>query len=437
MTKSIAKQGLDQETAIATGTLPLPPLVIEGLAEFAGSFDRLCLKAGIAAIETLLAGDVEALCGPRYERRCRGRRRGHRWGRTASEIGWHGGKAVIERPRVRAAGREVELPSWRALQEADLLSQWSFNQMLIGVATRKYERSVRLPESDVTYLAGRGMSKSAVSRRFVALSAAQLDAWLSADLSDLDLLVIQIDGLRLGPHVMVAALGIDSAGEKHVLALVEGATENSAVVKALLADLIERGLKPDVARLFIVDGAKALTRAIRDTFGRLALIQRCQVHKGRNIVERLPKSMHASVKQTLRQARDVADADHAERLMRNLARRLDQQGYDEAARSLLEGLDEILTVVRLGLPEQLRRALGCTNGIESMIAVIRHVCRNVKRWRGARMARRWTGTAMREAAKGFRRLKGHRHLPKLEAALARHQQKVTGKQAIAGIADAA
>ena len=142
MTKTIAKPGLNQVTAVTSGTLPLPPLVIEGLAEFAGSFDRLCLRAGMAAIDTLLAGDVERLCGERYERR--GRRRGHRWGRTASEIGWHGGQAVIERPRVRAGGREVALPSWQAIQEADLLSRWAFNQMLIGVTTRNCARSVRL-----------------------------------------------------------------------------------------------------------------------------------------------------------------------------------------------------------------------------------------------------------------------------------------------------
>lgn len=191
-----------------------------------------------------------------------------------------------------------------------------------------------------------------------------------------------------------------------------------------------------VARLFIVDGAKALSRAIRDTFGRLALIQRCQVHKGRNIIERLEPRLHAGVRKALRQAWDAADADQAERLLKNLARRLEHEAPGVSA-SILEGLDEMLTVIRLDLPEPLRRALGCTNAIESMIAVIRQACRNVKRWRDAKMARRWIGTAMREAEKGFRRLKGHKHLPKLAAALKRHQQNVTGKQTIAGLAKAA
>jgi transposase-like protein len=227
--------------------------------------------------------------------------------------------------------------------------------------------------------------------------------------------VIQIDGLHVGDHVLVAAIGIDGAGDKHVLALALGATENAAVVKALLADLIERGLQPDIARLFIVDGAKALSRAVRDTFGGFALIQRCQVHKGRNIIERLDPSLHAGVKKVLRQAWDSPTAEQAERVLRNLARRLDHDAPGVSA-SIHEGLDEMLTVIRLGLPDQLRRSLGCTNA---------------KRWRDARMAMRWTGTAMLEAAKSFRRLKAHKQLPVLRAALLRHQQALLGDQPIA------
>lgn len=429
MAKHIASTEVHQGTALASGTLPMPPLVIEGLAEFQGSFDRLCLKAGIAAIEAMLAGDAETLCGKRYTRG--GARLGHRWGRSLSEVDCHGGKATVSRPRVRAGGAEVELASWRAIKATDLLSRWAFNQMLIGVTTRKYRRSVRLPEGDLAGVAVRATAKSSVSRRFVALSAAKLKEWLSADLSGLDLLVIQIDGLAVGDHILVAAIGIDGAGEKHVLALVEGATENTVVVKALLADLVERGLAPDRARLFIVDGAKALSRAIRATFGCLALIQRCQVHKGRNIVERLDKSLHAGVKKVLRQAWDATDADRAERMLRNLARRLEHEEPGVSA-SILEGLDEMLTVIRLGLPAELRRALACTNAIESLIAVIRKVCRNVKRWRNAKMALRWTGAAMLEAKKTFRRLKAHGQLPALRSALQRHQQCLAGDTLVAG-----
>ena len=322
MTKHIELKAVNQGTALATSTLALPPLVIEGLEEFKGSFDRLCLQAGTAAVEAMLAADAEQLCGKRYRRHAG--RQGHRWGMTDSEVGWHGGKAAIRRPRVRQrGGAELELPSWTAIQKAELLSRWAFNQMLIGVATRKYARSVRLPDGDLAGQARRATTKSSVSRRFVALSTAKLKEWLAADLSTIDLLVIQIDGLRVGDHVLVAAIGIDGAGDKHVLAVALGATENAAVVKALLADLIDRGLRPDIARLFIVDGAKALSRAVRDTFGNFALIQRCQVHKGSNIIERLDLSLHAGVKKVLRQAWDSPTAEQAERVLRNLARRLD------------------------------------------------------------------------------------------------------------------
>jgi len=428
MTKHIESKKFNQGTALTTGTFALSPLVIEGLEEFKGSFDRLCLQAGTAAIEAMLAADAEQLCGKRYQRKAD--RQGHRWGMIGSEVGWHGGKAAIRRPRVRQrGGAELELPCWKSIQDSDLLSRWAFNQMLIGVATRKYARSVRLPDSDLAGQAKRATTKSSVSRRFVALSTAKLKEWLAADLSELDLLVIQIDGLRVGDHVLVAAIGIDEAGDKHVLALALGATENAAVVKTLLADLVERGLQPDIARLFIVDGAKALSRAVRDTFGRFALIQRCQVHKGRNIIERLDPSMHAGVKKVLRQAWDSPTAEQAERVLKNLARRLDHEAPGVSA-SIHEGLDEMLTVIRLGLPDQLRRSLGCTNAIESMMAVLRTVCGNVKRWRNARMALRWTGTAMLEAKKGFRRLKAHKQLPFLRAALLRHQQAVLADQAI-------
>src|SRR5215472_655851 len=290
-------------------------------------------------------------------------------------------------------------------------------------STRKLRRAMRLPDSDLPAIAGDGTSKSAASRRFVALSAERLAEWMASDLSKLDLLVIQIDGLHIGTDlVLVAALGIDADGRKHPLALLEGATENAAVVQALIDNLIERGLDPKVCRLFIVDGAKALSKVIRRTFGAHTPIQRCQIHKARNVIERLAKPLHAPVRRALRQAWELDDADKAERLLRNLARRLDHEAPGVAA-SILEGLDEMLTVNRLGLPVKLRRSLACTNSIENMMGTVRRVCRNVKRWRNAAMALRWTAAGMMEAAKGFRRLKAYKHLPVLRAALAAHQSK--------------
>jgi putative transposase len=339
-------------------------------------------------------------------------------------LGFHGGKIELERPRVRARdGGEMALPSWQAAVAEDWLGQWALNLMLINVSTRKFGCAVRLPEGDVPAGKGTGLSKSAASRRFVALSADRMQEWMASDLSKLDLLVIQIDGIHIADDLMLLpAVGVDGVGDKHPLAVIEGAAENATVAQALLDNLIERGLDPKLCRLFIIDGAKALSKAIRQTFGRHTPIQRCQVHKARNILERLPKPLHASVRKALRQAWELDDADKAERMMRNLARRLEQQAPG-VARSILEGLDEILTVTRLGLPAELRRSLACTNIIKNMMGTIRRVCRNVKRWQDASMALRWTSAAMLEAAKGFRRLKAYKQLSALRTALAAHQTK--------------
>ena len=299
-------------------------------------------------------------------------------GERPESVAFHGGRIDIERVRTPDGQQELELPSFGAGQREDWLGRWAMNQMLINVSTRRFRRSVRLPDGDVTSIKGDGTSKSAVSRKFVALSSAKLKDRLASEIVS-DLLAIQIDGLHVQEDlILVAAVGIDAMGEKHPLGLVEGATENAATVQALLDNLVERGLDPAVVRLFIIDGAKALSKAIRRTFGRNTPIQRCQVHKARNIAERLPKEAHATVRKALRQAWEMEDAARAEQLIRNLARRLDEESPGIAA-TILEGLDEILCVVRL--PKDLRRSLACTNIIENMNGTIRQVTRNVKRWR--------------------------------------------------------
>jgi putative transposase len=423
------------KSTTAAGVVPAA-IVEEARQELAASFERFCLTAGIATLASMMEADAARLCGVRYGRD--DGRNGHRWGRTNGKLGFHGGKVALDRPRVRAReGGEISLPSWEAAMAEDWLGKWAMNLMLINVSTRKFGRAVRLPESDVPAQHGAGLSKSAASRRFVALSAGRLKEWMASDLSKLDLLVIQIDGIHIAEDlVLLAAVGIDGDGDKHPLGVIEGATENATVVQALLDNLIERGLDPRVCRLFIIDGAKALTKAIRKTFGRHTPIQRCQIHKARNILERLPKPLHASVRKALRQAWELDDAEKAERLIRNLARRLEQQAPGVAA-SILEGLDEILTVIRLGLPAALRRSLACTNIIENMMGTVRRVCRNVKRWQDASMALRWTSAAMREAAKGFRRLKAYKQLSALRTALAAHQAKYAADRAIEPTAKAA
>src|SRR5438128_4111788 len=266
----------------AAAGVPQSP-VGQALEEVTASFERFCLAAGLEVLGEMLEADAAALCGPRHSRG--GERQAQRWGRTVGPIGFHGGKISVARPRVRErGGQEVVLPSWERAVGEDWLGRWAMNLMLIGVSTRRFGRAVRLPEGDVPAGPGTGVSKSAASRRFVALAAARLADFMAADLSALDLLVVQIDGLHLGDAlVLVAALGVDGEGNKHPLALVEGATENAATVQALLDNLVSRGLAPTVPRLFIVDGAKALSKAIRRTFGSAAAIQRCQIHKARNI----------------------------------------------------------------------------------------------------------------------------------------------------------
>lgn len=303
-----------------------PPAIAEGAWQDVGaSFERFCLASGIATLAGMMEEDAVRLCGPRHGR-AEGRA-GHRWGRTRGKVGFHGGKVEIERPRVRGrAGGEMGLPSWETAVSEDLLGKWAMNLMLISVSTRKFDRAVRLPEGDVPAPEGAGVSKSSVSRRFVALSAERMKAWMASDLSRLDLPIIQIDGMHMDDDLMlVGAVGIYAKGDKHPLGAIKGATENTAVVQALLDNLIARCLDPTVSRLFVVDGAKALSKAIRRTFGGDTLIQRCQVHKARNIIGRIAKPLHASVRKVLRQAWELSDPAKAERLIRNLARRLEAE----------------------------------------------------------------------------------------------------------------
>ena len=382
---------------------------------------------GMAAVAQMLEEDAEALAGPRHKsspgKPC------HRWGTTTGTACYHGGKVAIERPRVRdkRTRMEAELPTWTWLSRSDDILRW-MGTSLMGVSMRNALRAFRLPGSGVPEDPGAGLTKSSVSRRFKRLTQAAFEEWMASDLSGLDLVAIQMDGLHLTRDmVMVGAVGIDAGGNKHVLGVAEGATENAATVQALLDNLIDRGLATDRAYLFILDGAKALSRAVRNTFGDAAEIQRCQVHKGRNVIERLPKEHHAAAKIALRQAWTLSDPAKAQRLLENLAKK-----YDDicpgAARSVREGMPEMLTLTRLGLPDDLRKSLASTNIMESVNAVIARASRNVTRWRNASMGLRWTAAGMLMAQQGFRRVNGHMHLPKLAAALDRVYEERTGRR---------
>ncbi|MBM3348060.1 MAG: IS256 family transposase [Betaproteobacteria bacterium] len=392
--------------------LPLVDLLIDTRAELM----ELAVASGLKVLTTMLEADRTALCGPRYQHQAA--RAASRAGRVASEVILGGRKVQIRRPRVRAGGHEVALPTFEAFADTDPLNGRVVEQMLIGVATRQYGRSLEPTGPDVQT---RGTSKSAVSRRFVAKTAAQLTAWRSTALDALDLVALLIDGVHIGEHCIVVALGIDHTGVKHALGLWDGSTENAAVCQSLLADLQSRGLRTDRSLLVILDGSKAIHKAVTQTWGPAALIHRCHVHKLRNILEQLPEGQRPWVRAIVARAYK-AEVATARRLLQDLARRLDDR-YPSAARSVREGLEETLTILTLGLSDRLRQSLATTNAIESLISRTRHVKRNVKRWRGGHMVLRWTAAAILEAVKGFRRLKGHKDMPKLVAALrARDQQ---------------
>ena len=370
--------------------LPLVDILIDTQAEL----QELVVASGLKVLEAMLEEDRAAVCGPRYAHQPA--RQAYRTGHTPSQVVLGGRKVAIRRPRARRAGEEVPLPTARAFANADPLNRRVVDQMLIGVATRQYARSLEPLGADVTT---RGTSKSAVSRRFVAQTQAQLDAWRATPLDALDLVGLLIDGVHVGGHCIVVALGIDKMGAKHPLGLWEGATENATVCQGLLTNLASRGLRTDRSLLVIVDGAKALDTAVTQTFGRAALVQWCQVHKGRNILEHLPEAQRPWVKAVLTRAYTNSPVKTAKRLLQDLARRLDTD-YPSAATSVREGLDETLTVLGLGLSERLQRSLATTNAIESLLSRTRHVQRHVKRWRGGTMVLRWVAAGCSKRRRG-------------------------------------
>jgi transposase-like protein len=384
---------------------------------------ELVTRSGLKVLGAMLEEDRTAVCGPRYAHEPD--RPASRAGTVRGEVVLGGRKVAIQRPRVRTAAGEVPLPTFQTVSQRDPLDRRVVEQMLVGVATRQYARSLEALPADMP---SRGTSKSAVSRRFVAKTQAQLESWQARPLDDLALAVLLLDGVHVGEHCLIVALGVTEDGTKHALGLWDGSTENSTVCQSLLANLQSRGLRTDRSLLVILDGSKALHKAVRMMFGEAALVQRCQIHKLRNVLDHLPERQRPWVKAILHRAYRQDDVATAKRLLQDLARRLDGE-YPSAAESVREGLEETLTIIGLHLSPALRRALSTTNAAESLISRTRHVKRNVKRWRGGQMVLRWAAAGILEAAKGFRRLKGHKEMPTLVAALrARDQQLGLVKQ---------
>jgi transposase-like protein len=369
--------------------------------------------AGRATIQAVLELSAQqAAGGPRQQGKAR-----------SGEVVWYGRqpgsvmlsdrKLSVERPRLRqkgrGAGKEVEVPAYQAMQDEPRLGGRMLDILMRGVSTRQYRRVI--PQMADTV----GVSKSSVSRQMIEASEAEVEALLGRRFDDVNLLIIYIDGMQFGDHVMIGAVGVDAEGRKYVLAIREGATENATLAKEVLEDLVERGVKPDQKRLFVIDGAKALRAAINAVFGTQHPVQRCRAHKLRNVMDHLPKDQQAQVKSAMRAAWKL-DAEGGMARMKKLGEWL-QRDYPAAAASLREGLEECFTLNRLDVPPSLHRCLASTNVIEGPHSGVRMRTRRVCRWRDSGMAKRWMAAAFLATEKNFNRIMGYRDLWALDAIL--------------------
>jgi len=381
-------------------------------------FRKLLITGGLAIAAALFREELERVRGPPHSRKGEGF--ATRWGQQRGEVVLGGRKVKLPRPRARLGGKEVILPAYAELQREDPLNDRTIEQMLIGVSTRKYHRSL---ERVIPDLAEFGVSKSAVSRRFVAMTSAQLESAMSRPLGSEQWAALLVDGIQFFEQVIVIVLGIDVSGRKHVLAFREGSTENATLCRELLSGVVVRGVPADQSILLVIDGGKGLRRAVTEVFGEYAVVQRCQVHKKRNVLDHLPEELRAQLRGALNQAYAAETYEVALRQLENLARML-TQAHPSAAESLREGMKETLCVKRLGVTGVLAKTLETTNPIENLNGGIRRITGRVKRCRGGLMALRWVATGALEVSRGFRRLKGYREMPKLIAALRMLDNKI-------------
>jgi transposase-like protein len=397
-----------EEVSVALGEIVAD--VCEGLLAMA-------VGTGLQVMDAMMNADVTAACGPKGKHDPN--RVAVRHGSEKGSVTLGGRRVPVTRPRIRATNGsgELPIPSYELFTGTELLGRMAIGKMLAGISTRRYPVGLE-PVGKKVEQAATATSKSAISRRFVKATETALADLLAQPLGDLDLVALLVDGVHFGDHVCVVALGIGIDGTKHPLALVEGNTENTTVVTDLLVGLRERGL--DVTRpiLVVIDGAKALRAAVTRVFDH-PVIARCQLHKLRNVTDRLPDRLASTVAKRMRQAYRADSALAAQAQLEALAKELDKT-HPGAAASLREGLTETLTVLRLGVPPTLARTLRSTNSIESMISIARDHSRNVKNWQSGNMALRWCAAGMSEAGKQFRRVNGHLHLAALRHALDAH-----------------
>jgi transposase-like protein len=404
----------------------LPETVQLALGDLAGAAREgllaLSVGVGLGVMHELMEAEVDEVVGPkgRHDPERSAVRHGHESGRVT--LG--GRRAAVNRPRMRTADdeRELALRTYEHFASRDPLTQLVLERIVAGVSCRGYRRTNEPVGSEVEAKA-RSTSKSAISRAFVARTRTALGELMSRRLDDVRLAALMIDGLELSERTHVVALGITTEGVKLPLGLWEGSSENATVARALLSDLVDRGLDPEQGILFVIDGAKALRKAIRQVFGERSPVQRCVRHKERNVVDHLPEQDQQIVRTRLRAAWALDDHRRAIDRLGVLARELDRT-CPGAAASLREGLEETVTVQRLGASERLRRTLASTNPCESMIEIVRKIERNVKRWQGGDMRLRWTAAGMLEAERQFRRIIGYRDLARLAVAVEREVNPV-------------
>jgi putative transposase len=397
--------------------------VSDQLEAFATQMRQGLLAASVAigldVMGELIDAEVSDVAGPKGK---------HDPNRTATRHGTEDGKVTlggrripVRRPRVRTVAgdagveREVHLESYDTFASVDLLADHMVASMLAGLSSRRY-RSALEPVGDAIEEAASGTSQSSVSRRFITATAERLAEFRSRPLEDQRWLIVFVDGFDFAGHTMIGALGVTADGTKIPLGVVEGSTENKAVVRHLITGLRDRGLDAAEGVLFVLDGGKALATAVRDVFGREAVIARCRVHKERNVMDHLPEAERPWVRRKLRAAWANPDADEAQAALKALASQLERVNPDAAA-SLREGLADTLTVTRLGVTGSLLKTVMSTNPVESMIEIVRAHARNVKRWQDGDMRLRWAAAGMLAAAEQFRRVKGYRQLPQLARAL--------------------
>jgi len=412
---------VDENVAVAQATsqeVVLPVRVQEALGQLVGAAKEgllaLSVGVGLGVLSELMEEEVDDVVGAKGK--WNPERTAVRHGHEAGAVTLGGRRVAVERPRVRAAdgSSEIELATYQHFADRDPLARVVLERMLAGVSTRRYPRT-QDPVGEEVETRARSTSKSSVSRTFVERTREALGELMGRQLGDLRLAVMMLDGLELKGRMMIVALGITTQGVKIQLGLWEGSTENATVATALLADLVERGLDPEQGMLFVLDGSKALRKAVRSVFGEVP-VQRCLWHKERNVLGHLPERDRPQVKARMRRAWRETDYPRALEQLRQLAGELDHTHPGSAA-SLREGMEETLTVIKLGIKGKLRRTLESTNACESMIDTVRRTQRNVKNWGSGEMGLRWTASGMREAEQQFRKVIGYTDLPRLAVAI--------------------